>query len=407
MKFAMVINVYIDINEGKNNPFDHPTSYSRFEEENTLIETIKSINKLNIDKSDSLKIYVFGIATQRETKYDDKIKEKIRSVFKNENCNKEVLVYTNKDILKLRDITKNEFLDITGYPEIRNLGLIIPSVLNEDIIIQIDDDEMLRENYIVHIKKILETYKEKNIITAPYEKNGTIRIKTTDPLSSWKKFSSMDEDMKRLIDHEGLRETLFGFGGNMIIKKETAESSFYPLDVPRGEDFSYLLANRLIFENGNEKAKIPVNDNKYIAYFCSDKEVTIIHKPPKEAKKDFLKYFENNMRRFIMEWNMFISQDNLAEEKLEDLSYYLKAMFGYKNMKEKLLEITKEIQEKYDYSKREVDEIESRLISEIDKYSMKSRWEDYKKLQKDYIENIKKMKIDKEVLLECIRLGRL
>jgi ElaB/YqjD/DUF883 family membrane-anchored ribosome-binding protein len=199
---------------------------------------------------------------------------------------------------------------------------------------------------------------------------------------------------------------LFGFGGNMIIRRETAESTFYPLDVPRGEDFSFLLANRLIYENGNEEVEIIPKDKKYIAYFCCDEEITIIHKPPREAKKDFLKYFENNMKRFVMEWNMLNSQKNLTEEKLIDLSYYLKAMFGYKNMKEKVLEIISDIRQKYGYSKDEVDKMEKRLINEIDKYSSENRWEEYKKLQKEYIKNIRQMKENRDIISKCIKLGK-
>jgi hypothetical protein len=405
MRFAMVINVYVDVDENKYNSFDHPTSFERFNEENTLIETVKSINKLGIDKEDNLRVYIFAVATQKETKYDSEIRKKIRKIFEDEKCPYETLIYTNDDIFKLKEITNNDFLDTSGYPEIRNLGLIIPSILKEDVIIQIDDDELLREQYILHAKQLIKFNGDKYIITAPYEKNGTIRIKASDPLTSWKKFSTMDNDMERLINYEGLRETLFGFGGNMIIKRETAQVSFYPLDVPRGEDFSYLLANRLIYENGNDEVGILHKDNRYAAYFCCDKEVTIIHRPPREAKKDFLKYFENNMRRFIMEWNMFSNQQNLSESRLEELSYYLKAMFGYKDMKKKLLSIVEEIRQKYDYPKEKVDEVENTLICEIEKYINKDRWQEYKDLQKSYIYNMEKMGENKYVLLKALELG--
>lgn len=45
----------------------------------------------------------------------------------------------------------------------------------------------------------------------------------------------MAQDIQSLMQGEELKETLFGFGGNMVIRSSLAARSFYPFAVPRGE----------------------------------------------------------------------------------------------------------------------------------------------------------------------------
>lgn len=376
----MVINVYINTKINKKNKFDHPTDFDNFESENTFAKTIESINKLKKTKDD-LTIYIFAIATAEDRSHDQQIKKKMKKILK-ESCY-DYHLFTNSDIKRLNDFTKSKFFSVNGYPEIRNLGLIIPTLLNEEIIIQIDDDELLREEYLITLNRILKNNPDKYLFTAPYEKNGTTEIKNKDTLKSWRKFYSMQKDMKRLMKDQSLKETLFGFGGNMIIRSELARKSFYPAAVPRGEDFSYLLANRLIYENGNPKAGIERKNEIYKAYFSPLKELTIIHEPPAEAKSDFIFYLEKNLKRFIMEWNIFTNQDKLSISGLKNLSYYLAEMFGYDDIKVKLLEIIKEVKNKYE--SKVANEFEKEILDFYDKFNRINRFKSYQNDQKKYI----------------------
>ena len=243
------------------------------------------------------------------------------------------------------------------------------------------------------MKEILESNPEKCLFTAPYEKNGTVRIKTEDKLKTWKKFSSMAEDMENFYFRTNqLKETLFGFGGNMMIRNEFAKKVFYPLNVPRGEDFSMLLAARLVYENGNAYAGIRENDEALKAYFAPYKELTIIHEPPHEAKADFLKYFENNMRRFIMEWGAFSKQKNLKINKLSELSKYIKEMIGYDDIEEYVKNVLKELNEKF--SSNQVESLSEHLLTDIKYYKSIDRFEEYKKLQREYVDFIEDISTD-------------
>lgn len=391
MNFAMVINVYIDVDETLLNPFDHPTNLDRFEKENTLRATVESINELQMTENDRLRIYIIAAATQENTKFDEKIRILIGNCFNDSNF--ELLTITNSDISSLKDESGSKFISGKGYPELRNLGFILPSIMNEDIIIQIDDDELVRPQYISKLKEVLNEHPDKYIFTAPYEKNGTVRIITKDPLKSWKKFSPMDKDMvKFFVESNDVKESLFGFGGNMAIRREFAEQVLYPLEVPRGEDFSMLLASRLVFENGNPLALIEKGNKVFKSYFVPFDEMTIIHKPPFEAKKEFLNYFENNMTRFIMEWGIFIKQNGLTIKKMKDLSYYINEMIGYTDIKKYLTPIFEEMLSSYPHDK--IEEIKNRLLKLVDHYMESDRWEDYKNDQKLYIETLKRLKTE-------------
>lgn len=393
MNLAIVINVYIDVDEDSPNPFDHPTSLDRFEEENTLRATMESINRLEIDAEDRLRIYIIGTATQERRDFDGRIRSEI---LKNtSDCSFEVCVLTNDDIHELHCITGSRFISAKGYPELRNLGFIIPAIMDEDIIIQIDDDELMRPLYLKKLKEVLRDNPDKYVFTAPYEKNGTVRILTEDPLKTWKKFSTMDRDMLRFYENsDEVRESLFGFGGNMVIRREFAEKIFYPLEIPRGEDFSMLLASRLIYENGNPRIGLERQNPMFRSFFLPYEEMTIIHKPPSEAKKDFLSYFENNMKRFIMEWGIFSKQKGLTIGRMGELSCYIKEMIGHDDMLQYLKPVLSELSQSY--PSEEIDKIGKRLEQTIELYRTKDRWEDYLVKQKEYIDTIGDLQKDRQ-----------
>ena len=386
-----MINTYVNVNRTGKNPFDHPTDLNNFDEENTLEVTIESLNSLIIDRGDNLKIYLFAAATQEDTRKDKEIRKKTEAILA--DCRFESLIFTNSDIKDLRESSGFDFISAKGYPELRNCGFIFPSIMDEDIIIQIDDDEVLRPGYLDKMKEVLLKHPDKFIFTAPYEKNGTVRINTRDPLVSWKKFSLMDRDMVRFYEESSdAQESLFGFGGNMVVRREFAELVPYPPEVPRGEDFSMLLASRLVYENGNPLAGIEKGAREFRSFFLPYREMTIIHRPPAEAKKDFLKYFENNMKRFIMEWGIFIKQKGLTLNKMENLSFYIREMIGHDNMEDYLTPIFDEMTGKYDSKK--IAAMKNRLFELISYYRSNNRWTKYRKTQQSYIDGLKRLKTE-------------
>ncbi|SCZ07671.1 glycosyltransferase family 2 protein [Alkaliphilus peptidifermentans] len=390
MKLAIVINVFVAEDRGVIHTFDHPTFLDDFEKVETLTHTINSINELNpIDTE--VKLYIFGIDVSKTTKNDNIIKCKISKILQNTRFPYEII--TNRDIYFNREKYDSDIFSVENYSTIRNQGFLYASKDNIDYLIQIDDDEILRKDYLIKVKALVNEHNDKYIFTAPYEKNGTVMITAKDDLISWKKFTSMNKDMIKLMRDDTIKESLFGFGGNMIIQKNVFETICYPEDVTRGEDFSFLLAARLIYENGNSISNISQYDTRYRSYFVPDKTLTIIHKPPYEAKKDYLFYIEKNLTRFIYDWGRFKSQSNFNGDDLETLSYYMSEMINHENMRVKTDEILEELSIKYE--KDSLIELRNKLYYTIEHASKNNLFNIFKNRQQEYINIVKRFKSSK------------
>ncbi len=379
MKIAIVINTYIVTTAGEKNPFDHPTPLWLFEKENTLKATLESLRDANKRVEDELTLYLFGIAANEKTDFDKAIESKIRKLVLEVGELPVTRVITNRQVKDFKEATDIEFFESMGYPEIRNLGLLIPNLFGEDLIMQLDDDELVRPNHLVRFAEIFEEHPEYGIVTAPYEKDGTARIQGKDPLSNWRKYSAMDEDLEELLGSKACSKTLFGFGGNLCLRTSVAREAHYPRRVPRGEDFSFLLACRLLFANGDPETGFASEQSKFLTWFCPEEAVTILHRPPVEAKAAFLRYFENNLNRFILERRMVTSQTGFTLQDLAESSHYLTAMFGQKDFKSELRLWIQAIRaERRDILDAVmVDQMEERLLAALEEVEATPRWENY------------------------------
>lgn len=379
MKIGIVINTYIVTEKGETNPFDHPTPIWAFKEANTLGATLESIRDANRSEKDELTLYLFGIAANEKAGFDEEIESEIHKLVGEIGGLPKTHVITNRQVQDFREITGIDFFESSGYPEIRNLGLLIPSMMGEELIMQLDDDELIRPDHIVRFAEIFKDHPEYGIVTAPYEKNGTVRILAKDPLSTWEKYSAMDRDLERLLSTQDCQQTLFGFGGNLCLRKSVAMEALYPRRVPRGEDFSFLLACRLLHANGDQAAGLAGGASRFLTWFCPEEAVTILHHPPVEAKAAFLRYFENNLKRFILERQMVMSQVGFSLKDLADHSQYLSAMFGQKNFSDQLKAWIDEIRlERDDISdSSQINEMEARLLATLEKVEKETRWQNY------------------------------
>ncbi|MBU0929187.1 MAG: hypothetical protein KKA67_15655 [Spirochaetes bacterium] len=387
MRIAVVVNCHVGLEAGDSRGFDHPSYLDDFEASATLPATARSLSEASVPEGDSLTCYVFGLAIDGSTGRDGEIREALERAMAPTGLRYEIL--TNLDVERMARAAPAEqrrFFSVAGYPEIRNLGFIVPVRRGDDVIVQIDDDEIVPRGYFAATRALLEAHPDKALFTAPYEKNGTIRIRTADDLRSWPKFSSMDRDMERLERSSGPVQTLFGFGGNMIARASFARKVFYPLGVPRGEDFSMLLAARLAFAAGGG------TDAGLVAWFVNDRDLTVDHRPPAEAKKDFLAYLERNLRRFMLEWLMIHSQSAFDPAELGSLSYYQEAMLGVGDYRQETRRIYAELREQASRGERgpigvaAVDASEARALAFFDaSRSEPPRFPEYERLRKLWI----------------------
>ncbi len=328
MTIAVVVNCFISTAPGEPNGFDHPTPLASFAVDATLPATVESLRLASRPAGDEVVLYVFAVAIDGTSAADDAIRRLLRPGL--DACGLPYRLIVNGDVRAMADRElegDRAFFSVGGYPDIRNLGFVVPVREGADLIVQVDDDEIVPPGYLEAVAALVRANPDKGLFTAPYEKHGTTRITAVDDLASWPKFSSMDRDMERLGATRGPVQTLFGFGGNMIVTSAFARNAFYPLGVPRGEDFSLLLAARLLYANGARmRGSAEPGDRRFIAWFVNDPAMTVDHRPPAEANKDFLAYLEKNLRRFSLERLMLDGQSALRLEDLPPLSHYLYAM---------------------------------------------------------------------------------
>ncbi len=379
MKIGIVINTYMITEKGEQNPFDHPTPLWAFDEKNTLEGTLKSIRDAKRRSEDEWTLYLFGIAANEATAFDEEIESKMKDLVNRVGELPATIVITNAHVKMLRTQTDINFFESSGYPEIRNLGLIFPSMMGEDLIMQLDDDELIRPNHIARFAEIFEAHPEYGIVTAPYEKDGTTRILGADPLPTWRKTSSMDVDLERLLSAGDCQQAVFGFGGNLCLRTSVARQVLYPRRVPRGEDFSFLLACRLLYANGDMTADLASSNSWFLTWFCPERAVTILHHPPAEEKADFLQSFEINLKRFILERQMVATQEEFTWEDLAGQSKYLAAMFGQKDFYHQIKLWIQEIRDfRTDIPDPEwIDALESRLFAFLEEVEKEPRWQNY------------------------------
>ncbi len=403
LKISIIINIYIDPFGKENKIFDHPTSLKNFETENTFEETLESINNLRIEDDDKIELCIFAIAEDGTQKFDQEIRTKVEETLQKSRF--PGYLFTNTDIHNFSETYDSELFSVQGYPEIRNLGFIFPFISGNDYFIQIDDDEIVRPDYIIKMKEIFHDNPDVYALTAPYEKNGTIYIKTEDQLKSWAKYSSMNKDMIAMTEDEGITPTMFGFGGNMVLRKEFVSQVCYPPKVPRGEDFSLILASKVIQKNGYPEIGIEKDSKVLSFYFTPSKEMTIDHRPPYEAKANFLHYIEKNLKRFIMEWNFFKNQEDYSIEELKNDSNYMTEMIGFDDFKDKIIEITDELEKEMDFSKEEVYKLRSELLEFVEEWAGRDRFAEYKSFQLKY-RNFLRNYSENEEIKKMIEINR-
>jgi hypothetical protein len=388
-KISIVVNIYVNTIPEQENTYDHATDFNQFDMDNTFVNFYNSVKKLNIPDGHVYDLFVFAIAANNDVSKDIEIKQKISGIAKEAGF--DVFVITNSDVYKLKK-EGNTFLSVDGYCEIRNLGFIFPYHNNSDFVIQFDDDEIARQNYLVRMIELYDANPDIYSINALYEKDNSVIVDESSDMKCWKKCSMMNEDFSRLSELTEPIESIFGLGGNMTFKREYFSQICYPEKVSRGEDFALLLSARLVYAKGNDKCGITVGNQKFKSYFVSDEEMIIIHEPPVSApKKHKLKL---DFTRFIMQKALL--KDHLSMDELYKLSRYIYRMLSIKDYLGFAKEVYKEAA-KINPKAYPEDFINSELadIKELlNEYEKRDLFEEYKNYQKQYIKSLQKNCID-------------
>ncbi len=266
MSCCLIIPTYWSTNSIQSwKVFDHPFSIN---EEGTLLRTLKNLQQINIKED----IIILPVPCSQE------INNKVKEITKNvSNLNIKIVdehVY-NKIISDLNkagmDKDSLKLVDTYCYGGVRNLGLVYSQIYGYDQAIMIDDDELLKKDYVkTALKNIGKKYNGELVLakTGCVEDEHGNKIyegQAHDCLNTWAKDKIFNEEVNSMLSStELLYSTSIAFGGNMILdRKLFSKVPFDPFGT-RGEDDDYVL------------------NCKFCGYnMFFDPELLLIHLPPK------------------------------------------------------------------------------------------------------------------------------
>ena len=218
------------------------------------------------------------------------------------------------------------FINLRGYSNVRNIGLIVSHLLGSDVIVGLDDDEIIVDKNYLRIatrfigKRLNHEFiagiaglyldKQRNYKLSQKE----IQAKAGEKNLFQRKEVIMNDAVLAVTkSRDKLVKTPFVFGGNMVIHRKMFEHVPFDPYITRGEDIDYLI-------NG-----------KILGYhFFFDKDLQIIHLPPDSSgihsaytypklKQDIIRFVYESHKLAI---TSMYSQHNITLEELDPYPGY-------------------------------------------------------------------------------------
>lgn len=269
--------------------YDHPTPLGG---ESTLPKLLDSL--LQQDFSSDFSVLVLVSATSpayegevtafvREllTPYDKKLNLFLADVESSQLVDQELVTYG----LDLR------IASMRGYAAVRNMQLLTPMMMGAEIIIAVDDDEVLPENYLRQtgkwIGKIHDGHRMTGIAGPYLNASGNPYMAEVETVRNIliDKSVFMNETLRQVMTgSNNLVKTPMAFGGNMIFHRELFLQVGFDPAITRGEDIDYLINARIAGHS-----------------FYFDPELTITHLPPRHFESPQYAKMRQDVIRFIYE----------------------------------------------------------------------------------------------------------
>lgn len=188
------------------------------------------------------------------------------------------------------DIAEN--LNVCGFPNIRNCGLIISQALGAEIVIFLDNDEIIEtpdfldiaiEGFFAPVNGLQMDGKGGFYIS----KSDEVYEKTVQPWwqMAWRKAKLFKEVWEAILNNkERFIEAPIVLGGNLVLTRRLFEKTPFDPLVPRGEDIDYLI-------------------NARVAGFkvLFDKFLKIKHLPPERTVSYRKEELKGDIERFLYE----------------------------------------------------------------------------------------------------------
>jgi hypothetical protein len=235
--------------------YDHPTFIT---ESGTLPRLLGSLEKLCVRGVGVPNIVVLVAVTHKELEME--AKERTESIIREHRHRLNIICFSSSDLdflvsrLKKRALSKFAVtLNMMGYSNVRNIGLLIGQILGSEAIIFLDDDEVVtdEEFFEKYTEFVGKKYKGRIIggVTGFYiGSSGSYWLKDYARewwKTGWRKRRKMNEAFKIIEGGARLKETPFAFGGNMVLHRRLFEKVPFDPFILRGEDMDMLVNARM------------------------------------------------------------------------------------------------------------------------------------------------------------------
>ncbi len=270
--------------------YDHPTDLLNSCE--TLSKTLKSFEKI----TGKFDVLVIGCPTRTSIGKD--MDRSVLELIESSTPSYRINYFGSKEYSILKSFIEEKLslnsaklISNKGYGNVRNLCLLLPHILDYNIVLLIDDDEIVTDHLFLQTATEFIGSQVKNKIlgvVAGYYVNadGSIFLDESQTLwwnLVWEKEKLMNEAFRIITDSksERLVDTPFALGGNLVIHRKCWEQvPFDPL-IARGEDMDYL------------------RSVKYFGFEAKlDRSLSIKHEPPNVSTSYKIK-FRQDIHRFL------------------------------------------------------------------------------------------------------------
>jgi len=242
--------------------------------------------------SDKFRVIIFNT----NEPFNDKVTAGYNKLIQKFRAHYEIMQVSVLDVQFLRDFLLNkgfngivQKLSFKGYPNIRNIMLLIANILRSKVILMIDDDEVVENKKF--IDKALEFIGEKHRRKVLYAKTGYYLYENTgykliqkSPIKRklWLKETYINEALEKIIkSKKRLNHTTMAFGGIMVLHKNIYTKIPFDPNCPRGEDTDYM-----------------INAKQFGFEFLLDNKLKIKHLPAKKPIEYWAK-LRQDIYRFI------------------------------------------------------------------------------------------------------------
>ncbi|MFH1928120.1 MAG: hypothetical protein ABIK79_08115 [Chloroflexota bacterium] len=252
--------------------YDHPTPR---DQEGTLGRLLESLEK--VEHPD---FNVLVLTSALNPQLEEAVEAKVEAIIAPFQESYPIAQFASSDLAvlhrRMEELGFDEFIpfiSLRGYPNVRNLQLIVPHLMRAEIIVALDDDEVVVADYLVKATEFIgREHQGKPVLGIAgfyLDREGNTLLPEGEPTGNifLDKSAIMNQGIRALEAAPGrLVETPIALGGNMVIHRRLFEMVSFDPYITRGEDIDYL-----------------INASLRGFGFWLDKQLVITHLPPEAS----------------------------------------------------------------------------------------------------------------------------